>query len=158
MRAFVTAICAAFVLSFVAASHPAAADESFTIDFTLPYDETFENTCSGEFVNFHGTSHIVISVDAGFDSYHYKLHANGNLSGDVVAPVPALDVYTASQTEDYEDTVSAGNDITNLVTTFVAVNHVDPHVNMKLITEFQINFKSKTLFNFHTTARCELFP
>ena len=51
-----------------------------------------------------------------------------------------------------------GNDIYNLVTTFVAVNHVNPKVNMKLITELQINFNAKTLVKSHTNAQCEVLP
>ena len=69
----------------------------------------------------------------------------------------ALDVYSGSQTEDYEAEASAGNDVQNLVTTFVAINHVNSRFSMKLITELQINFKSKTLVNVHTNARCEAF-
>jgi hypothetical protein len=76
---------------------------------------------------FTGESHIVIQFDMGTDTtFHYKFHANGHLSGDVVAPL-ALDVYSASQTDDEENTLSPGNNITNVVTTFVAVNHLDPH-------------------------------
>ena len=137
---------------------PSSADTSFTIDTTLPFDEIVTNTCSGETIEFIGQDHIVIAVDVSTDSYHFKFHANGQLTGDVLAPILQLGVYSANQTEDQEQTVSMGNDIYNLVTTFVAVNHVNPKVNMKLMTELQINFNAKTLVKSHTNAQCEVLP
>ena len=162
-RAFVRgsrAIAFAFLLPFAFASYPAPAAADDAVTFTLQAEGAYSTAADNcaqpvpQTVLFAGTENIVVSVTIGIDSYHLKIHANGKVTGDVIAPAPQVNVYSGDQTFDNEDNTSLGNDVYTLTTTFNARNLLDPKLNMILVTVTKVNLTTGT-FTFQSNAKCD---